>query len=99
MPTYNLKADLSTGDLHVLGRDGRLYTVDEIEDAEARAKHGDPAAVAVLRAVDASQDYVALLGAVSELLPKAAPEPEPSPSPGPTATGRRPAHGAGSLDV
>lgn len=56
MPTYNVQADLTTGDLHVVGKNGRRYSLDELEAAEASARRGDRAAQELLCQVDLSRD-------------------------------------------
>ncbi len=56
MPTYNVQADLTNGAIHVVAKDGRRYTLDELEAAELRARAGDRAAQALLCQVDLSRD-------------------------------------------
>ncbi len=56
MPTYSIVTDLNTGTTLAVGKDGRTYTMDEIDAAERRAKGGDPAARALLVNVDHGVD-------------------------------------------
>jgi|GEM_PF-6326884 len=56
MPTYNVQADMATGEIHVVGNNSRRYSLEELEAAEEAARLGDAAAQAILREVDLSLD-------------------------------------------
>lgn len=56
MPTYNVQADMTTGDLLVVGRDGRRHALEDLVAADEAAERGDPVAIALLRSVDLSLD-------------------------------------------
>lgn len=50
--TYNLVMDDLTGKIVALGRNGRMYSADEIVKAEEAAKRGDADAIATMTALD-----------------------------------------------
>ena len=52
MRTLNLDLDMITGRVLAIGKDGRRYTIEELDAAERAARAGDPAARATLDAVD-----------------------------------------------
>ncbi len=56
MTTYNLVMDLAAGVTNVVGKDGRRYTMQQVDVLEAAAAGGDPTARATLRTVDYGLD-------------------------------------------
>lgn len=63
MRSYRLGLDRMTGEIIALGRDGRRYTIAELEHAEDGATRGDPVALEVIRQVElAAQPEAATAG-------------------------------------
>jgi hypothetical protein len=56
MRTYNLILDDLTGEVAIVGKNGRSYRFDEIAAAEEAAERGDVDAAATLAAVDHGRD-------------------------------------------
>ncbi|HVV83132.1 MAG TPA: hypothetical protein VHE35_08625 [Kofleriaceae bacterium] len=56
MRTYNLEIDFQAGTTVAIARDGRRYTMLEIQAAERHARRGDEAAKALLASVDIGVD-------------------------------------------
>lgn len=52
MRSYRLGLDRMTGEIIALGRDGRRYTIADLEHAEDGATRGDPVALEVIRQVE-----------------------------------------------
>jgi hypothetical protein len=52
MRSYRWALDRVTGDLVARGRDGRSYSIAEVEAAEEAAVRGDAAALELLRQVE-----------------------------------------------
>ena len=56
MRTLSLDLDMETGAVMAVGKDGRRYTLEQIDAAERAARRGDAASAAMLRAIDHGLD-------------------------------------------
>jgi hypothetical protein len=65
MRSYRLGLDRMTGDIIALGRDGRRYTITELEHAEDGALRGDPVALEVIRQVELASPGAVVTAATS----------------------------------